>query len=79
MIRFDNYLTQFGYAVNETLDSTAFSGRAHFNYVSAEGVDVKISNQPAYIRDGVARQLESGVRIWHTAPSHSKLLDNPIS
>lgn len=79
MIRFDNFLTQFGYAVDELLDQSCFAGRTHFNYVQGRDVALKKSGVPQYILEGMAKTIESGVRIWHTAPSHSKLLDNPIA
>lgn len=78
MTRFDNFLTQFGYAVDEVLDITCFSGRTHFNYIQGRDVSLKKSGVPQYLLAGFASSIESGVRIWHTAPAHSKLLDNPI-
>lgn len=79
MIRFDNFLTQFGYAVDEVLEQSCFAGRTHFNYVQGRDVSLKKSGVPQYILEGMAKSIESGVRIWHTAPAHSKLLDNPIA
>lgn len=78
MTRFDNFLTAFGYAVDEVLKVECFGGRTHFNYVQARDVALKKSGVPQYLLDGMAKTIESGVRIWHTAPSHNKLLDNPI-
>lgn len=78
MIRFDRYLTQFGYAVSEPLKNECFYGRQHFNYIKAEDVNIRVLNFPLYIRDGIIGQLESGVRIWHTAPSLEAMQDNPI-
>lgn len=79
MTRFDNFLTQFGYAVDEVLDTNCFRGRTHFNYIQCRDVALKKSGIPQYLLEGMAKIIESGVRIWHTAPSHSKLLDNPIA
>lgn len=79
MTRFDNFLTAFGYAVDEELKTECFGGRTHFNYVQARDVALKKSGAPQYLLDGMAKTIESGVRIWHTAPAHSKLLDNPIA
>lgn len=78
MSRFDNFLTQFGYAVDEPLTKDCFSGRTNFNYIVADSVNIK-SSAPLYLREGVINQLQSGVRIWHTKPSRDKLLNNPIS
>ena len=78
MSRFDDFLTQFGYAVDEPLTKDCFSGRNNFNYIVADSVNIK-SSAPLYLREGVINQLQSGVRIWHTKPSRDKLLNNPIS
>lgn len=78
MTRFDNFLTQFGYAVSEPLTQSCLSGRQYFNYVQAEGVDVKGTMQN-HIKQGIISALQSGVRIWHTAPSLSAMTNNPIA
>lgn len=78
MQRFDNYLTAFGYAVYEPLTKDCFGGRTNFNFVQADDVNIK-SNFPLYFNTGAIDQIQSGVRIWHTAPSRAKLYDNPIS
>lgn len=78
MSRFDDFLTQFGYAVDEPLTKDCFTGRTNFNYIVADSVNIK-SLAPLYLREGVINQLQSGVRIWHTKPSCDKLLNNPIS
>lgn len=76
--RFDDFLTMFGYSVSEPLTTDCFSGRVNFNYVEASDVNINCGDA-LYLRDGVAQQLEAGVRIWHTKPSHTSLLDNPIA
>ena len=78
MTRFDNYLTQFGYAVSEKLTTACFTGRTHFNYVQGEDVTLN-ATAPLYLRNGAAEQIMNGVRLWHTKPSSSALVDNPIA
>ena len=78
MTRFDNFLTAYGYAVDEPLKAECFAGRQNFNYVQARDVSMTISNTPQYLISGIINQIEAGVRIWHTAPSSSALIDNPI-
>lgn len=78
MTRFDNFLTAYGYAVDEPLKSECFTGRQNFNYVQARDVSMTISDTPQYLISGIVNQIEAGVRIWHTAPSASALIDNPI-
>lgn len=76
-IRFDHFLTQFGYAVDEELTNNVFIGRTKFNYVKASDVNLK-TNRSYYETMGVISQLNKGVRIWHVAPSFEAMLDNPI-
>ena len=78
MSRFDDFLTQFGYAVDEPLTKDCFSGRTNFNYVVADSVNIK-SACPLYLREGVINQIQAGVRIWHVKPSRDKLVNNPIA
>ena len=78
MSRFDDFLTQFGYAVDEPLTKDCFSGRTNFNYVVADSVNIK-SSCPLYLREGVINQIQAGVRIWHVKPSRDKLVNNPIA
>lgn len=78
MTRFDNFLTQFGYAVSEPLTNACFTGRQNFNYVAATDVNIKCS-APLYLRNGAIKQIENGIRVWHTAPSQAAMTNNPIS
>ncbi|MBD5522500.1 MAG: hypothetical protein HDR03_14975 [Lachnospiraceae bacterium] len=77
LVRFDNFLTQYGYAVNESLTSQVFSGRVNFNYVQAKDAVVKIDGDLS-LENMVASTLNSGVRIWHVAPNNQAMTDNPI-
>ena len=77
LIRFDNYLTQFGYAVNEPLTDECFTGRVYFNYVQAEQVNLNIPYNLSY-KNGVIQAIQAGVRIWHTIPNISAMTNNPI-
>lgn len=79
MQRFDDFLSSFGYAVDEVLSQSCFIGRTNHNYVKANDVTLKKSGAPLYLLSGAADQIQAGVRIWHTKPSRDKLLNNPIS
>lgn len=79
MQRFDDFLSSFGYAVDEVLSQSCFLGRTNHNYVKANDVTLKKLGAPQYLLVGAADQIQSGVRIWHTKPSRDKLLNNPIS
>lgn len=76
-VRFDNYLTQFGYACSEPLTQACFVGRQFFNFVQAESVNLSC-DYPMSIRLGAIAQLNSGVRVWHALPSISAMYNNPI-
>lgn len=81
-IRFDAFLTQFGYAVSEPLKDEHFRGRVHFNYVKANGVNLKMKQGKPFdmmSRLGAIAQIEAGVRVWHTAPDIAAMYDNPIA
>lgn len=79
MQRFDDYLSSFGYAVDEVLTEGCFTGRSKHNYVKGDDVSLKKVNVPKYLLAGAEKQIEAGVRIWHVAPSRANLLNNPIA
>ena len=79
MTRFDNFLSSYGYAVDEVLSQSCFVGRTNHNYVKANDVTLKKSGAPLYLLAGAADQIQAGVRIWHVKPSRDKLIDNPIA
>ena len=69
--RFDNYFDRYGYAMAGTVFNKAYlSGREYCNYIQASDVHI-ISDDNNF---GLAtvqeaeRQLNNGVRIWHTKP-----------
>lgn len=76
-VRFDNYLTQFGYAVYEPLTQACFTGRKYFNYVKGESINLK-NSFPLSMRTGAIAQLVNGVRVWHVLPDIRYMYDNPI-
>lgn len=77
MLRFDKFLTMYGYSVSEPLDDSCLTGRVHFNFVQATDVNIK-SSWPLYLKQGIIDLLQAGVRIWHDAPAKASLSDNPI-
>ena len=79
MTRFDNFLSSYGYAVDEVLSQSCFVGRTNHNYVKANDVTLKKSGAPLYLLAGASDQIQAGVRIWHVKPSRDKLIDNPIA
>lgn len=66
--RIDRLLTMYGYKYTHALSSADFATRSLFNYVRAQGVHVSTSSIPMWMRDGIAAQLEGGVRVWHVKP-----------
>ena len=80
-IRFDKFLTAFGYATNEPFDNSAFTCRQHFNYVQVSDLNVKINGSRDYglrIRNMLEQVLNNGIRIWHELPNKAAFDDNPI-
>lgn len=78
LIRFDNYLTQYGYAVSEPLTSECFTSRRYFNWIQATDVNVKLDGYGLDMILGVKNEIESGIRIWHIKPTAAAMTDNPI-
>lgn len=77
--RFDKYLTEYGYAVNEPLTKECFYGRQYFNYIEATEVNIKTINRiPLRLKQIAIEQLEGGVRIWHTLVNANAYNSNPI-
>lgn len=77
MLRFDKFLTMYGYSVSEPMSNDCLVGRTHFNFVQGSDINIK-SSWPLYFRQGIINLLENGVRIWHDAPAEASLSDNPI-
>lgn len=61
--RIDKLLTAYGYRYTKLLEKSDFTNRQNFNFVKAHNVTV--SNGPRWISDGIAAQLQGGVRVWH--------------
>lgn len=77
--RFDRYLTEYGYAVNEPLTSGCFYGRQYFNYIEATEINIKsIDKVPMRLKQLAIQQLEGGIRIWHTLVNPDAYNNNPI-
>lgn len=74
--RIDKILTMYGYKVTKPLETSDFTNRQYFNYVQSS-ISVG-GNLPRWICNGIAIQLQNGVRIWHTVPSRTYYNSNPI-
>lgn len=82
-IRFDRFLSAYGYAVDEDLGTSGesdalnlFTTRDKHNYVQVEDAVVKKAGVPLMLINGVINELENGIRIWHVAPSLDNLYFN---
>lgn len=69
--RLDKILTMYGYRHTTPIQNSFLTNRVKFNYIQARGVSVGNKNLPKWMRDGIAIQFESGVRIWHQLPDPS--------
>lgn len=72
--KLDKILEMYGYKDTKTLEASDFVGRKKFNYVKAVGVQIG-GDLPKWLREAVAAQLSSGVRIWHQLPDPSAYTD----
>lgn len=74
--RIDKILTAFGYKFTKVLETTDFFNRTYFNYVSGS-ISVG-GNLPRWWANGIAGQINGGVRIWHVKPNPSYYTNNPV-
>lgn len=72
----DKILTAYGYKDTAMLEPSFFTNRAKFNYIMAHGLSFRKDSIPKWIRDGMAAQIESGMRIWHVKPYAGAYTDN---
>lgn len=72
--KLDKILTMFGYKDTKALESSDFTNRSKFNFVSASGVEIG-GDLPRWLREGVAAQLSAGVRVWHQLPDRTAYTD----
>ena len=77
VLKFDKFLTMFGYAQSKPLEKSDFTNRRYFNFVQLSSVNIK-SNQEKRIREAAEAQLVGGVRIWHVLPDKIYYDNNPI-
>ena len=75
--RIDKLLTMYGYKYTKALEASDFTNRRYFNFVMAK--DISVTGHAAWINDGIAEQLKTGVRVWHVAPNKSYYTNNPIA
>ena len=78
LIRFDNYLTQYGYAVSQPFKYEQLHSRRYFNYIQVTDINIKTPGFGLDMKLGVINELEAGIRIWHTAPTAAAMTDNPV-
>ena len=76
--RFDKFLTMYGYAVDRAFALTDMTSRTKFNYVKTSDVHLKAATVPMNILANIQDMLNSGIRIWHVAPSQEAYDDNPV-
>lgn len=78
-LKFDKYLTMYGYKVNEPLTKECFYGRQYFNYIKADCINIKTINRvPLRLKQIAIEQLQGGIRIWHTLVNSNAYNNNPI-
>jgi hypothetical protein len=65
----------YGYKHTVPIETSLLTNRVKFNYIQARGVSIGNKELPKWMRDGVALQFASGVRIWHQLPDISAYTD----
>lgn len=75
--RFDDFLSAYGYAVDEKLTAAMLSSRANHNYIKTSNAQVYKAGYPTWLLELVAAAFDGGVRVWHTTPTNAALYDNP--
>ena len=68
VLRIDKILTMYGYKHTTPIENSFLTNRSKFNYIQAAGVQINNLNIPKWLREGVAAQFATGLRIWHVLP-----------
>ena len=79
LARFDDFLTRFGYAQDKKFEASDLTNRTNFNYILTTDANLKAGNAPRSIVEQIEQMFNSGVRVWHVAPSSAAIADNPIA
>ena len=66
--RIDNLLCMYGYEFHKKLEKNDFLSRSKFNYVKATNVSFTCDMFPQWMLNGMAMQVQGGVRVWHVLP-----------
>lgn len=76
--RCDKLLNAYGYKNTAILDKSMFFTRQYFNFVMAKTVSIG-GDLPQWFKQGIAKQLTGGIRVWHVKPNESYYTTgNPI-
>lgn len=77
LTRLDRIITAFGHSITKEMENADLHKCQYFDYVSAS---VTIYGNSRWLNEGIALQLNSGVRIWHVQPNKSYILNrnNPL-
>ena len=78
--RIDKLLTMYGYKVTKEIKKSDFTSRKYFNYIECTSISVKARGNynTIAVADGISKQLQVGVRLWHVKPDSSHYTNNPI-
>lgn len=79
LLRYDKFLTMYGYTLSTEFNKAYLTNRQYFNFILADSVHLNASNAPIRFREGAEEQLRQGVRLWHVLPDEKYYNNNPIS
>lgn len=71
MVRLDNFLTMYGYAVN-TVKVPNLTGRPYWNFVQTKDCMIK-GNMPASSKAAIARIFDGGIFFWNASHGNANI------
>ncbi len=63
-VRIDNFLTMFGYAINNVA-TPRLTGRSHWNFIQTQGAQI-FGDMPASSKTAIARIFDGGIFMWNS-------------
>lgn len=69
LIRFDKFLTMYGYAVDRPFKQADLTNRTYFNYIKTSEAQVESNYGSLAMCDRISDMFNAGIRLWHVLPS----------
>lgn len=72
LVRLKQIINMYGHRGNTLISNSHLRGGQYFNYIKG---NFEVIGFPKWANEEIERQLSAGVRIWHTKPTKTKLID----